>query len=173
MFIFGDMIVFSLFFIVFVHERAKDVGLFMESQSKLNQGYGVTNTLLMISSSWFVALAVQSARKKLGKLSPTFFALAFLCGLGFVVIKFLEYGEKIRGGITLTTNDFFMYYFMFTGIHFMHVLIGMGVLAFAYNYSRKGISEGKNINALESCATFWHLVDILWIVLFPLLYLMK
>lgn len=175
MFIFGDMMVFALFFNVFIFERSKQIDLFVESQTKLNLNYGVINTLLMISSSWFVALAVRAARRNLGKHSPTFIALAFANGLGFVLIKFLEYGEKIQHGITLTTNDFFMYYYMFTGIHFLHVLIGLGVLAFTFNYTRKikGGYEQKNLAVVEVGATFWHVVDVLWIVLFPLLYLVK
>lgn len=172
-FILGDMLVFALFFATFVYYRAQDVELYLQSQSTLNQGYGVTNTLLMLSSSWFVALAVQSARATLGKLSPAFFALAFLCGSGFVAVKFFEYGEKIRAGVTLTTNDFYMYYYMFTGIHLLHVLIGLGVLVFLWNISRKVASRADSITTLESGASFWHLVDVLWIILFALLYLMK
>lgn len=172
-FIVGDMLVFALFFATFVYYRAQDVELYIESQRTLNQGFGVINTFLMLSSSWFVALAVQAARAKSGKLSPALFALAFACGGGFVAVKFFEYGEKIRVGIALTTNDFYMYYYMFTGIHLLHVLIGMAVLAFLWNVSRKGASDGENIVALESGASFWHLVDVLWIVLFALLYLMK
>jgi nitric oxide reductase NorE protein len=127
----------------------------------------------MLSSSWFVALAVQSARTQLGKHSPALFALAFACGGGFIAVKFFEYGEKIHAGIALTTNDFYMYYYMFTGIHLLHVLIGMAVLAFLWNMSRRGASDGENIVTLESGASFWHLVDVLWIILFALLYLMK
>ena len=69
----------------------------------------------------------------------------------------------------LTTNDFYM----FTGLHLMHVLIGMGVLIFMWRIARVGDFTAKSINILESGASFWHVVDILWIVLFALLYLMK
>ena len=172
-FILGDMLIFALFFVVFVYYRAHDVPLFSHAQSTLSQGFGAFNTFLMLTSSWFVALAVQAARTNLGKLSARLFALAFLCGFGFVVVKFFEYSEKIHAGITLTTNDFYMYYFVFTGIHLMHVLIGMGVLAFLCNTSRRAVFNEKNINVLESGASFWHLVDILWIILFALLYLIK
>ena len=88
-------------------------------------------------------------------------------------VKFFEYQEKIDAGIMLTTNDFYMYYYMFTGLHLMHVLIGMGVLAFMWNVTRTGDLGEKIINTLESGASFWHMVDILWIVLFALLYLMR
>ncbi|MBI2799259.1 MAG: cytochrome c oxidase subunit 3 family protein [Gammaproteobacteria bacterium] len=172
-FILGDMLMFAAFFVVFVYYRRQDVPLFVHSQSTLNQHFGAINTLLMLTSSWFVALAIHSARAHVAKLCSRFFVLAFLCGLGFVVIKFFEYREKIHAGIMLTTNDFYMYYYMFTGLHLMHVLIGMGVLTYLTSIARGGDFQAKNLNVLESGASFWHMVDILWIVLFALLYLMK
>lgn len=172
-FIFGDMMVFSLFFITFLYYRGQNPDLFVTSQTHLNQAFGVLNTFFMLTSSWFVAMGVHAARKNLGKLTPICFGLAFLCGLGFAIVKFLEYSEKIRAGITLNTNDFFMYYYMFTGIHFMHVMIGMGVLATLGRYSWSGNFDAVKLRNIESGASFWHLVDLLWIVLFALLYLVK
>jgi nitric oxide reductase NorE protein len=172
-FILGDMLIFAVFFLVFAWYRSHDVPMFNHSQATLNQACGAFNTFLMLTSSWFVALAVQAARCDFGKVSARFFALAFLCGLGFVVVKFFEYSEKIQAGITLTSNDFYMYYYVFTGIHLMHVLIGMGVLAFLWSASRPGSFDTRTIGNLESGASFWHLVDILWIILFALLYLVK
>lgn len=173
MFIIGDMAIFSLLFAVFVYYRSADVELFAESRQLLNQTYGAFNTLLMLSSSWFVALAVHAARKNLWAVSTRFFVMAMTCGAGFVAIKYLEWGEKIRAGLTLETNDFFMYYYLLTGIHLVHVLIGMGVLTFLWHAVRGGDSSERSVNVLESGASFWHLVDILWIALFALLYLMR
>jgi nitric oxide reductase NorE protein len=172
-FILGDMLMFALLFSVFVYYRSEDVPLFSHSQTTLNQTLGAFNTLLILSSSWFVALAIHSARKNLGNISARFFSLAFLCGLGFVVVKFFEYREKIIAGFTITTNDFYMYYFMLTGIHLVHVVIGMGVLAFLIMTSRNPNLEDSHVNVLESGASFWHMVDILWIVLFALFYLLR
>ena len=173
LFIFGDMMVFSLFFVTFMYYRGHELALFQESQTHLSQFFGALNTFFMLSSSWFVAMAVKAGRMKLGKVTPILFIMGFLCGAGFVVDKFFEYGEKIHHGITLNTNDFFMYYYMFTGIHFMHVLIGMGVLAFMARYTWSGEFDAKKMANIESGASFWHVVDLLWIVLFALLYLIK
>lgn len=172
-FIFGDMLVFSSFFIVFMVDRSRNVSLYSASQEHLSQFFGVLNTFFMLSSSWFVATAVIAARRNLGKITPVCFFLGWLCAFGFVINKFFEYGEKIRAGIRIDTNDFFMYYFMFTGFHLMHVLIGMGVLAFAAWYSWRGNYTPHRIRNLESSASFWHVVDLLWIMLFALLYLIK
>ena len=168
-----DLLTFSIFFLTFLYYRGQNVVLFAASQAHLNQALGLVNTLLMLSSSWFVATALQAARRGAGRVTPVCFMLAFLCGAGFGVVKFLEYGAKVRAGITPNTNDFYMYYYMFTGIHFMHVLIGMGVLAGLARYSWAGVSDERKIRNLESGASFWHVVDLLWIVLFALLYLVK
>jgi len=172
-FILGDLMIFSCFFTVYTYYRSLDPQLFLASQMHLNQGYGAINTLFLLASSWCVVLAVQSARDGDGTMAPRCFVLALLCGLGFSLVKFLEYSEKIRAGITLTTNDFYMYYYIFTGIHFLHVIIGMGVLLYLLKKSRDGFSPGRDIIFLESGASYWHMVDLLWIVLFPLLYLMR
>jgi len=87
-------------------------------------------------------------------------------------VKFFEYSEKIAAGFTLTTNDFFMYYFMLTGLHLMHVLLGLGVLCYLW-FSLRAAPSADSMRTLESGASFWHMVDILWIVLFALLYLLR
>jgi nitric oxide reductase NorE protein len=174
LFIFGDMLVFSLFFATFLYYRGADVAHFNQSQTHLSQFFGALNTFFMLTSSWFVATAVQSARRGLGKITPYGFLLAFICGLAFVVSKYFEWNAKIRAGFTLNSNDFFMYYYMFTGIHLLHVLIGMGVLAFMMRYSwLGGPYDPRQMRNLESGGSFWHVVDLLWIVLFALLYLVK
>jgi nitric oxide reductase NorE protein len=173
-FIFGDMLVFSVFFMVFLFARSKNLELFADSQPQLNQIFGAINTFLMLTSSWFVASAVHAARHNLGKVVPGCFLGGFVCGLLFVVSKFFEYSEKLEHGITINTNEFFMYYYVFTAIHLLHVLIGMGVLAFMSSYSWSGTGfDSAKIRNLESGASFWHVVDLLWIVLFALLYLIK
>jgi nitric oxide reductase NorE protein len=172
-FIFGDLMVFCLLFGVFVFYRAQDVELFAQSQATLNQGYGAFNTLLLLASSWFVVMGVDAARTARRAMAAPLLAGAFACGVGFGVVKFLEYGEKVRAGITLTTNDFYMYYYMLTGLHFVHVLIGLGVLAVMWLRVRRLDAGSGDRRMLESGASYWHMVDLLWIVLFPLIYLVK
>jgi nitric oxide reductase NorE protein len=164
---------FSLFFITFVYYRRLDGELFAASQSLLNAAFGLLNTLFLLTSSWFVATAVQQARRQVGRAVPAGFLLALGCGLAFSVLKVLEYREKITAGITPASNDFFMYYFVFTAIHFVHVIIGMGVLLYMTRISWGGDRDATTLRNLESGASFWHLVDLLWIVLFALFYLLR
>ena len=172
-FILGDMVVFALFFVTFLYYRAQNVELFATSQAMLNQNRGAINTLLLLASSWFVVLGVRSLHQHLTHLAPRLFGVALLCGLGFVVVKFFEFSEKIGHGVTATTNDFFMYYFIFSGIHLLHVFIGIGVLVFMIVHLRKNTATTPNMVLIEGGASYWHMVDLLWIVLFPLLYLIK
>ena len=171
-FVLGDMLLFALFFGTFLFYRNEQTELFLQSQLLLNKNYGVVNTLLLLTSSWFVATAVHMYRRNNTEWAARLLASGFLCGLGFAIIKVVEFSEKIKAGITLNSNDFFMFYFMFTGIHFLHVLIGLGVLFFA-THAVLQKPDGSGIRSLENGATFWHMVDLLWIVLFPLIYLLK
>lgn len=173
MFIIGDVLVFSLLFSVFVYDRSQEVALFVEQQQLLNQTLGLFNTLLLLTSSWFVALAVHGARTGQLARARGCFVLAILGGIGFVVIKYFEWSEKIAAGLTIETNNFFMYYYLMTGIHLMHMVIGIGVLVFLWQSVRDTELDAQGVGVLESGACYWHLVDILWIALFALLYLMR
>ncbi len=177
LFIIGDMIVFAVFFMVFTYYRSLDPQTFLESQAALNQNYGAFNTVLLLTSSWFIALALHAARKSALQVTLKLVAAAVCCGVGFVVVKYFEYGEKIQAGLVLTTNDFFMYYYVFTGVHLLHLLLGLALLIFLSfrikAWAAAGACTEENLSLLEGGAAYWHMVDLLWIVLFPLIYLMK
>lgn len=170
-FISGDLVLFSLLFFLFLKYRAADPELFTASQGHLDQNLGLLNTLLMLTSSWMVASAVRAARRQQGLIAQRCFAIALACGAGFVVVKYVEYSAKVEAGFTPVSDDFFMFYFCYTGIHLIHVLIGMGVLTAMTKAVGSGDLSPTRIRNIESGATFWHLVDLLWIVLFALLYL--
>lgn len=172
-FILGDMTVFALFFAVFAWYRGQASELFTLSQQTLNAGYGLFNTCLLLTSSWFVVLAMNAVRRHLNRQAAILLVLAFLCGLGFSVIKVLEYGEKMAAGLVPVTNDFYMFYYILTGLHFVHVIIGMIVVLFMAWRAGRGVQRRAHMSFLEGGASYWHMVDLLWIVLFPLIYLMK
>ncbi len=171
--ILGDMSAFGAFFGTFLYYRAQDTAVFVESQRLLSQHFGAINTLLLLISSWFVVIALNAARTGRLQITRRLLACAWLCGLAFVAVKYFEWGDKLRAGITPATNDFFMYYFIFTGIHLLHLVIGLGVLGFLVALAQRPQLTARDHMNLESGACFWHMVDLLWIVLFPLLYLIK
>jgi nitric oxide reductase NorE protein len=170
--IFGDMIVFGLMFVTFAYYRHDALTLFRTSQASINQTCGLINTVLMLTSSWFVAMGLQAARIRRRSSASVLFACALSCAVCFVLVKIFEYQEKIAAGFVINTDDFFMFYYVLTGIHLLHVLAGIAVLAFLINSSKSGFDAVK-FGYVESGTIFWHLVDLLWIALFALLYLLK
>lgn len=173
LFVLGDMCVFAVFFGIFVIYRSRNVELYVRSQAELNQDYGAINTLLLLASSWFVAMAVNAGRSLNTMRATRLFTAAIGCGLGFVIVKYLEWSQKLVNGLGLTTNEFFTFYYMLTGIHLLHVIIGLLVLFILRAKSKTPLATAGDLILLESGATYWHMVDVLWIVLFPLIYLLK
>ncbi|MBD2860143.1 cytochrome c oxidase subunit 3 [Spongiibacter sp. KMU-158] len=169
----GDAMVFLLLFLSFLAYRSQDIVLYNNSQIQLNMHFAALNTLLLLASSWFVVSGLQLLRREMAGLALRMFKLAWLCGFSFGVVKVIEYSEKFEQGITPLKNSFYMFYFVLTGIHFVHVLIGLGVLAWMISVVKRSTSGAQKITSLESGATYWHLVDLLWIVLFPLIYLVR
>lgn len=170
--ILGDLVIFTLFFATFTYYRGQSLALYAQSQQTLHQSFGALNTVLLLTSSLFVALAMNALRRQGDRVATGLLALAFCCGAGFLTVKYFEYGEKLRAGITLTTNEFYSFYYVLTGLHMIHVILGMGVLSAMAFGAWRGAGP-RRIALMESGASFWHMVDILWVLIFPLLYLMK
>lgn len=168
--ILGDMTVFGLFFITFAVYRIDDAALFAASQLQLNQALGLVNTLLLLTSSFAVASAVQALRAGRHASARRSTSIGIALGIGFVGVKAIEYGEKFAVGILPTTNDFFMFYFAFTAIHLLHVFVGLAALLFVRSRCTANVTTG-GMSAVEGCGVFWHLVDILWVILFAIFYL--
>jgi nitric oxide reductase NorE protein len=172
-FIVAELLMFGAFFLAYIVNRAHQVALFNASQSTLDRRLGVLNTLMLISSSWAVAVAVGTARRNRSAAVPRWLALAIGLALGFVVVKYFEYSAKLVAGLSLTTNDFYMFYFCLTGIHLLHVFAGTVILVVVWSNARSRAYAPGRMKGLETAASYWHMVDLLWIVLFTLLYLLR
>ena len=172
-FILAEMLAFAVFFSAYAFARAKNVEMFNLYQQTLDRNAGALNTLLLITGSWFVVLAVQAAHRDDSKAVSRNIALGFLCGGAFLVVKVFEYSAKFGAGISLSTNTFYMFYISLTFFHFMHVILGMVILTAIWLQARKGAYTSQNAHGLESGAAYWHMVDLLWIILFPLVYVMR
>jgi nitric oxide reductase NorE protein len=166
----GELLVFSLFFVVFSYYRGLQPELFYQSHLTLNRGIGLANTFVLLTSSLLVALGVRRVQQERAGAVPLFRA-ALGCGIAFAVLKALEYSEKLRHGITPLTNDFYMYYFAFTAIHLVHVLIGCGGLIYMTAVAGRREPSPTRTMIAECGGIFWHMVDLLWIMLFALFYL--
>ena len=172
-FIGADSVIFAILFLSFMQDRLKNPALFEASRHTLNVNVGGLDTLILLTSSWSVALAVQAMKRDQIDREPRLLLGGAVTGLMFMASKSIEYFQKFAHGITPGTNPFFMWYFTLTGIHLIHVLVGTSLLTYLWVRSRRGTYDHLHKAVPESVASYWHLVDLLWIVLFPLLYLMK
>jgi nitric oxide reductase NorE protein len=169
----GDMTVFAILFLTYLYYRGDDPTVFESSQATLDQTFGAVNTLLLLVSSLLVVLAVRAIRAGRNAVAPRLIAGAFACGIGFSILKGIEYADKIDADQTPGTNDFYMYYFVLTGLHWFHVIIGLSVLTVLFVLARRPKLTSGQTAFVEGGASFWHMVDLLWIVIFPFLYLVK
>ncbi len=171
-FIFAELLVFGILFLGYAFARTNDVALFNASQMQLDRSSGLINTILLVTSSYFVVRAVECIRHDQGKRSARWLAVAIGCGSIFVVLKLLEFVGKYEAGITMSTNTFFMFYLFLAFFHFMHVILGMVILGAIAIKARKGGYSATDHAGVETGAAYWHMVDLVWIILFPLIYVM-
>ena len=169
----GDLLVFGLFFAVFVQQRGHDIKGFDHARQSLSLAIGTVNTLVLLTGSMLVVLGVNALRARAGRLASRLFALTILCGLVFAAGKVAEYIHQANLGHSPATNDFYMYFFVLTGIHLLHLTVAMLLAGLMWRTALRPSIGAREIRNVEACAVFWHLVDLLWLVLFALLYLMR
>jgi nitric oxide reductase NorE protein len=172
-FILGDICVFAVFFTYYLIQRSKRADLFDLSQSTLNKNFGAVNTVFLLISSLFVVLAVRAMRAAERTLARRLIVGAFLCGVAFIIVKVFEYSERIAAHQIPTTNCFYLLYFVLTGLHLFHLIIGLGVLTALLFLARRADLSKHQWAFFEGGACFWHMVDLLWLVLFPLIFLVR
>lgn len=169
-FIFAELLAFGIFFVAYAFARAHNVALFNESQQHLNITSGAINTLVLITSSYFVVRAVAAIKQNFSRACAHWITAAIGLGGVFLVIKLFEFHAKFSTGISLSTNTFYMFYLSLTIFHFMHVILGMVILTAVMLKARSGGYSAENHTGVETGASYWHMVDLLWIILFPLVY---
>jgi nitric oxide reductase NorE protein len=170
-FVLGDMAIFGVYFIIFMVYRGHEQGVFLASQRHLSLASGAVNTLLLLASSRFVALSVAAAAAGNDRRARRLIHWGALCGAAFLLVKAHEWYSLVGAGLTVQRNNFFMFYYAFTGVHLFHVLAGLLVLGVMRAELRR--PGGRRAWLLEAAAIYWHMVDLLWIILFALLYLMR
>ena len=156
---------------------------FHEASRHLDLWAGTTNTIVLITSSLSVALAYHAIKQGKQKVAAGMLVFTIICAVAFLGIKATEYAEKFREGalpgkwyhgseVTAPgANLYYTVYFLATGLHAFHVIVGMSILAWVLMGVVKGKYGPKNYVAFELGGLYWHLVDLVWIFLFPLLYL--
>jgi len=172
-FIYAELLAFGIFFLSYAFARANNVELFNESQLLLNRTAGAINTMVLITSSYFVVRAVAAIRDNKAQLCSRWLLAAILMACVFVVIKLFEFYTKYQEGITLSTNTFYMFYLSLTFFHFMHVILGAVILTAVMLKARSGGYSREEHTGVETGGSYWHMVDLVWIILFPLVYIIR
>ncbi len=170
-FVLFETLLFTGYFSVYLVSRAQNHDLYLRSQGDLDLRIGVFNTIALLLSSWAVARCVQYARQGAYRsaLINAFLTISF--GFVFLASKVAEWVKEIRLGNTFTSDDFFQHYFFLTSIHCIHVLIGFIVLGVLVYQLRSPLRRSQQL--VETCATYWHTVDFLWVLIFALLYVVR
>jgi nitric oxide reductase NorE protein len=163
--VFSELVAFGLFLGAFIVARAVSPAVFASGQAALDLTLAGCNTIVLVTSGWAAAKGAASARAGEGRRARLWLLLAMALGGAFVTIKLVEYAREIGGGIGLETSVFFTLYFLLTGFHLLHVCLGIIVLAV--------VCRRADPLHVETGTVFWHMVDLVWIVMFPIVYLVR
>ena len=172
-FILAELLVFAIFFASYAFTRMNHVELFNQYQATLDRDAALVNTLALLTSSYFVMRGVVAAREGANDVCARWLWAALAMGGIFLVVKSAEYAHHLGAGVTLSSNTFYMFYLSLTFFHFLHVILGMVILAAVALKARRGGYSREDHVGVESGASYWHMVDLVWLILFPLVYVMR
>jgi cytochrome c oxidase subunit 3 len=181
LFLFTEVLLFGGMFLVYSEYRELNAAAFQEAGKEMDVVIGAINTVILLTSSLTMALAISALKKGLKNRSLVLQAATVLMGLAFLVNKYFEWKDHILKGFYPDSPQllamehgkilFFGLYYVMTGIHALHVIIGMGAISFMLGLTLRGRISKDDYVKLENTGLFWHIVDIIWIYLFPLFYL--
>jgi cytochrome c oxidase subunit 3 len=181
LFLFTEVLLFGGMFLIYSEYRQLNTADFHEAGREMSVIIGAANTVILLTSSLTMALAISEIKKNRRTRSLLLQAATVLLGVLFLVNKYFEWSDHIRHGFYPDSPEllamshgkilFFGLYYVMTGIHALHVIIGISVISFMFALTLRGRISGADYVKLENTGLFWHLVDIIWIYLFPLFYL--
>jgi cytochrome c oxidase subunit 3 len=184
-FLVTEVLFFSGMFVAYAVLRVFYPEMMKEVHQLLDWRLGALNTVILITSSLTMALAVSAAQRGEKDKIVRNLWLTLICAAGFLVVKYFEYSHKIHEGIlpgslysfseikTAKAPLFFSVYFVMTGIHGLHVIIGMGIIYYLIRRASRNEFGPGYFTPVEMTGLYWHFVDLVWIYLFPLLYLVS
>ncbi len=183
LFIFTELLLFGGLFLVYSIFRAQYPANFHESSLELSVTIGSINTIALLFSSMTIAMALTAIQKSNKKLALIMIGITLLMALIFLFNKYLEWGAKIHHGLYPSSelmqllerghHLYFSLYFFMTGLHAFHIIVGMIILIIVFFKVKNESIHSTKYVLLENGALYWHLVDLIWIFLFPLLYLIS
>lgn len=171
-FILAELSVFAILILVFAVTQALKPQLFSESRLLLNTSTGLAMTLSLLTAGLFAALAQAQVRRSRPRHGAVWLLAALFVASVYVVLKVTGYRHLLASGLGMEHNTFFTLYWILTGFHFLHVLLGMFILGWLAERCRRGLYDASNRSGFESGVLYWHMVDLIWVVLFPLVYVL-
>ena len=166
--IFSELAVFGVAFVGFAIARVLDPATFAAGQAHLNGTLGALNTMVLVTSGYLAARAVAAGRRGAAKQARRAMLAAAAVGSVFLAVKAVEYSATLGAGLTIDSDTFFTLYFLLTGFHALHVVLGIVILLLVARSGPETLVEN-----LETGAAFWHMVDLVWVILYPLVYLIR
>jgi nitric oxide reductase NorE protein len=168
--IFLELFTFGIALIFMTISGRQEPEVFHASRILLNPTYGAINTIFLLTSGLFMARTVQLLNEKNIHRASFFLKLTMLGGVLFLTLKGLEYWDKIEAGLILSYNTFFTYYWMLTLFHVVHVVVGL-IILWTVQHSMSKNPQKLELEDVEASAAFWHMCDLIWLLLFPIIYL--
>ena len=172
-FILAELTVFAILILAFVVAQVLYPDMFAEGRQALDDSIGLALTLSLLTSGLFAAMAVEQVRGQRPLAASALLAAAVVVSCVYVVMKMDEYLHLGGLGLDIERNTFFTLYWILTGFHFLHVLLGMVILAWMAMRCRQRLYTPENCSGLESGVLYWHMVDLVWVLLFPLVYVLN
>lgn len=169
----AELLTFGLLFVSFAFARWRQPDVFAEGQAALELSTGAINTLLLVLASWAAVRAVRAFEADRSEAGARWLLVALVGAVGFLVVKSHEFAGKVQAGFDWATDAFTLLYTLLTGFHFLHVVVGAIVFTLLWRKARAGAYGRVNHMGPASGAVFWHMVDLLWMVLFPLVYVIR
>ena len=169
-FLASEVMLFAGFIGSFVNLRAANLVTMTESAALLNRNLGALNTFILITSSFSMATAVGAMHRGNRRLAKTCLLITIVLGSAFLGVKAVEYAEKFQHHYTPHKDLFFSFYFIMTGLHALHVIVGVAILSLVLSAVATNSRKVDEV-VVENVGLYWHFVDVVWIFLFPLLYL--
>jgi nitric oxide reductase NorE protein len=172
MIVFLEVLTFGIGLIVFLRFKAEEPAVFRQGQAHLGQMPAWINTLVLLTGGWSMARAPDHLREK--HISAARRGISQAAGLGvvFLIVKGWEYAGKLRHGLDLHHDIFHTMYWLLTGFHYLHVLVAI-ILLVAMSWGlRRGTCTEEQTTNIEASGIFWHLCDLIWLLLMPVLYLL-
>jgi len=171
-FILAELSVFALLILAFTVAQALHPQVFSEGRQLLDRSTGLAMTLSLLTAGLFAALAQEQIRRDRPRRAALLLCVALVLASGYVGIKLTEYAHLLASGLGMEHNTFFTLYWILTGFHFLHVLLGMVILGWLAEGCRRRRHDSQRCSGLESGVLYWHMVDLIWVLLFPLVYIL-